>query len=117
MERRRASQARTGGLSDLETFVSDTTRSVLCDLLHNMLRIFPQLVGEKLDLKLPGGGGMLGGPPGIGCVCSGGGIGFPKAGASPGCCCCSRSSHSVLKSPELNLSTEKQHSNDSRLPA
>lgn len=58
----------------------------------------------------PGGGGMLGGPPGIGCCCSGGGTGRPAAGNS----LCSTSSHSVLKSPELNLLMENQNSNDSQ---
>lgn len=58
---------------------------------------------------------MFGGPPGIGCCCSGGGIGREGAAAdgSPGCC--SKSSHSVLKSPELNLWAEKQNLYDSRL--
>lgn len=60
----------------------------------------------------PGGGGIFGGPPGIGCVCNGGGIGRGPAGASP--LCDSTSSTSALKSPELNLLTEKQNSNDSQ---
>lgn len=58
----------------------------------------------KLTLKtvmnyhLPGGGGMLGGPPcGIGCCCNGGG--FVGGVTSFG----SISSHSEDKSPELNL--------------
>lgn len=55
---------------------------------------------------------MFGGPPGIGCVCNGGGIVREPAGASP--LCDSTSSTSALKSPELNLLTEKQNSNDSQ---
>ena len=50
-------------------------------------------------IYIPGGGGMLGGPPGvgIGCCCKGAG-GF-AVGGNVG----STSSHSDCKSPELNL--------------
>lgn len=52
---------------------------------------------------LPGGGGILGGPPwGIGCCCNGGG-GRAAGGSSFG----SISSHSEDKSPELNLKKMK----------
>jgi len=60
--------------------------------------------------RLPGGGGPNGGPPGIGCCCKG----FVAAAAdTPGTAATpaavptgafgSSSSHSELKSPELNL--------------
>lgn len=53
--------------------------------------------GETADPGA-GGGGMLGGPPGIGCCCRGG-CGRAAGGKSLG----STSSHSEDKSPELNL--------------
>lgn len=53
---------------------------------------------------------MLGGPPGIGCVWRGAGMDplGPEAAAAaePGNSACPTSSHSVLKSPELNLLME-----------
>lgn len=57
---------------------------------------------------------MLGGPPGIGCCWSGGGIDFPEAEEAPSPGWDSTSSFSAVKSPELNLQEEKQHSNDSQ---
>lgn len=44
---------------------------------------------------------MLGGPPGIGWLCNGGGFDVP--GTADGSAFGSTSSHSELKSPELNL--------------
>lgn len=53
---------------------------------------------------------MLGGPPGIGCVWRGAGMDplgpAAAAAAEPGNSACPTSSHSVLKSPELNLLME-----------
>jgi hypothetical protein len=49
---------------------------------------------------------MLGGPPGIGCVWSGGGIDFPEAEEVPSPGWDSTSSPSAVKSPELNLQKE-----------
>jgi hypothetical protein len=58
------------------------------------VHFIPNQVKKQKDL--PGGGGMLGGPPGIGCCCK---TGLAAGGSSLG----STSSHSEDKSPELNL--------------
>ena len=50
----------------------------------------------------PVGGGILGGPVPTGWVCKGGGR-FPAGAVAVESTLCSPSSHSELKSPELNL--------------
>ncbi len=62
----------------------------------------------------PGGGGIFGGPPGIGCCCNGAGCPAGPAGPAGPACPAGRaaggnsfgstSSHSEERSPELNLS-------------
>lgn len=67
-----------------------------------------QRSGQQLPICIPGGGGMLGGPPaapGIGCCCRGGWA--PVVEVVPGGAFGSTSSHSADKSPELNLEGNK----------